>query len=217
MKKLIAILAIAIVLVGAVFADDLPAKNSSESHTITLKTVVSSVLPQFKLTASSNNNTESTNPDLSTSAAAKIANDASYTGTGIVEVADISVEDIVATFTASLENLAKTGGTYRLSFEAGTFQNVWKVVGTEVKKDQTIAPSTTTAPSLAKPTSGAAGVGLVIADPSGSSIDITFNGQECTTGALAVYTVQYDKDDTVVDNDGEGYTVDIKMTITFQG
>ena len=217
MKKLIAILAIMVVIAGAVFADDLPTKNDSETHAITLRTIVSSVLPQFKLTASSNGNTASTNPDDSTTQAAQFVNSASYAGTGEVVVADISLTDIIATFTASLENLAKTGGTYRLSFEAGTFQNVWKVVGTEVKKDQTIAPSTTSAPSLAKPTSGAAGVGLTIADPSGSSIDITFNGQECTTGALAVYTVQYDQDTTVVDNDGVGYTADITMTITFQG
>ena len=215
MKKAITILAVLIVLVGAVFADTLPQQNHSESHAITLRTTVTSTLPIFRLTATSNNNTVTTNPD-GNEDAAKFANGEAYVGTGELAVVDISTTNIVATFTASLENTAKTAGTYRLSFEAGDFENVWRMTDGQLVKDHVVAPSTQTRPTLAKAASEIAGTGIDIANPVGSYIDVTFNGQECTTGKIAVYTVQYDRDPAIVDNNGAGYTADVTMTVTFQ-
>ncbi len=215
MKKAITILAVLSVLVSAVFATTLPADDSSETHKITLKTTITNVLPKFRLTGVAASNSATTND-----ASADFTDDAEY-GTAAapitLNVQDISEENIDVTFTASLLNAAKTGGKYTLSFTAGNFTNVWKVnpdTGV-VTQDNTIAPSTTTVPALAKATTGAAKTGLTIGDPSNGSIAVVFNGKECEAGNIATYRVVYDKDDNVIDNNGTGYTADVTMTITY--
>ncbi len=219
MKKAITILAVLIVLVSAVFATTLPDDGSSETHKITLKTTIANVLPKFRLTGvaavGESSNTAETNSN-----SADFTKDAEYGTVAApitLNVQDISVENIDVTFTASLLNAAKTGGKYTLSFTAGNFTNVWKVnpdTGV-VTQDNTIAPSTTTVPALAKATTGAAKTGLTIGDPSNGSIAVVFNGKECEAGNIATYRVVYDKDDNVIDNNGTGYTADVTMTITY--
>jgi len=213
MKKAITILAVIAIVACAVFADNLPAQNASEEHNIRIKTTVSSVLPQFSL----ENGTAKTNS--TENEANRFANGAQYGDPNgdiqVVNVQDISAENITTTFTAKLINEAKTAGTYTLSFSAGNFENVWKMVDGQLVKNATIAPSTTVAPSVTKATQGAAGNGITIANPVNTSIKVTFNGKVCTAGDIATYSVQYDQDENVVDNDGAGYTADITMTVTF--
>ena len=216
MKKAITILAILIVLVSAVFADPLPSNDASEQHRITLKTVVRSVLPQFRLVALENvQDAESVQTNETPN---KFVNNGDYGVTTpiVYQVADISTHDIDVTFTAKLLNEAKTGGTYTLGFEAGDFTDVWKVSNGTVTKNNTVSASTHT---LTAATDTKATTGVTLGEVANNSEEITikFNGQECVAGDIAFYHVVYTSDNTVIDNDGTGYFANVTLTITFDG
>jgi hypothetical protein len=214
MKKAITILAILAIVAGAVFADNLPENDASEVHQIRLKSVVGSVLPQFSLVAQEAENGETAQTN---EGAVKFKDEASYgVNPAIVyEVKDISKDDIDVTFTAKLLNKAKTGGTYSLAFQAGSFTDVWKVADGVVTKDNTVPVKTKELTAASGNT--AAKTGVVIGNPENDEITVKFNGQECVEGDLANYHVVYKSDNTVVDNNGVGYFADVKLTITFDG
>jgi hypothetical protein len=216
MKKAITILAILAIVVAAVFADTLPENNASETHQIRLKTVVGSVLPQFRLVAQENVENATTAQTNTGETPVKFTDRAEYgVSTPIVyQVSDISTGDIDVTFTAELLNKAKTGGTYTLAFNAGAFTDVWKVENGVVTKNNSVAATTK---ELAKAVEGAATTGIVIGDPSDETITIKFNGQECVEGNIANYHVVYEQDNKVIDNNGTGYFADVTLTITFDG
>ena len=216
MKKAITILAILIVLVSAVFADALPSNNDSEQHRITLKTVVSSVLPQFRLVALED--VQGAQPAQTNTVPAKFVDGADYGVTTpiVYQVADISTDNIDVTFTAKLLNAAKTGGSYTLSFEAGDFEDVWKVSDGTVTKDNTVSASTHTL-TAATDTKATTGVSIGNVANNSEEITIKFNGQKCVAGDIAFYHVIYTADNTIIDNDGTGYFADITMTITYDG
>ena len=215
MKKAITILAILIVLVSAVFADALPSNNASETHRITLKTVVSSELPKFRLVALED--VQDATSTQTNSGSAKFTSGADYGVTTpiVYQVADISKSNIDVTFTAKLLNKAKTGGSYTLSFEAGAFTGVWKVSNGTVTKNNTVSATTHT---LTKASGeGAAATGIVIGDVNNEAITVKFNGQECDLGDIAFYHVVYTSDNSIINNDDTGYTANVTMTITFDG
>ncbi|MBQ3696947.1 MAG: hypothetical protein II883_03425, partial [Spirochaetales bacterium] len=124
MKKAITILAVLIVLVGAVFA--------AETHSIKLKTVVDEVLPAFQLS-----NTALTAKN---SAGETMAKQQQYTNANKavvdvedgdykaeteqradVNVGDLSKYNVEVEFTVYVANKAKTLKDYRLAFTAGAF------------------------------------------------------------------------------------------------
>lgn len=232
MKKAITILAVLIVVVSAVFAT-LPNAADSETHTIQLKTVVQSVLPQFRLSATiatgfatgTGAATQAqTNPDGTGSSvsgtAVDFANNASYSQQ--IDVADISTTNIVANVTASLINAAKTGGKYTLSFDGGSFDNVWwydstnEVVHHGAAGDETALLSIRGA--ISDLTAGTAGTGHTPSVVEGQNkVEVVFNGQATETKALATFTVTYLQHPEAVDNNGVGYTADITMTVEFDG
>ena len=224
MKKAITILAILIVVVSAVFAD-LPTANDSESHTIRLKTIVQSVLPQFQLSAeittgakTNSDDTAQTNPN-GTGTVSGDSNDFVNTGAylTLIDVADISETDIVADVTASLVNTAKTGGVYRLDFNPGAFENLWWYDAESGKVQNTAGHYKHIDGVISDLEAGEAGTGHSVVENGDYSVKVKFNGQETEALDLATFTVTYEKDTTIVDNNGTGYTADIVMTVTFEG
>lgn len=227
MKKVFAILVVLALVAGFAFAD-LPAANTSETHKITLKTVVVNTLPQFRLTAAIASASQYNNAD------SVVTNDTpndfgsvtAAEATKQIQVADISTTDISATFTASLENKAKTGGTYTLTFGATAFTNVWKSVEDPTTHVVSVSQTETVpvhAISLANLTSDLATTGITIGtvdnttDADHPSVVISFNGQECTEGDIVRLTVEYESDPTVIDNNGVGYFADVTMVVTYNG
>ena len=195
MKKLIAILAIAIVLVGAVFA-------TSESHTITVKADVDSVTPKFQLVfgSRSTNNANSTPVDFAAGP---------YTeGNNTTDKIDVGFKldaGGTATFYAKIANNAKIVQGYTLTFGGGTFTGVMRdnVEGTQ-------------APASITVTKGTAVDGLTLADPVGYAVTVTFNGRtmELADEALpyTLATAEYSYNADVRINPGE-YFADVTLTV----
>jgi len=124
MKKAITILAILAIVVSAVFADPVPA---SETHTISVKTVVGEVTPSFQL--------KYTGADIRTNTAAnnnsiddqlyygQFGSAPTYEAASVVNLnQDISVADVTASFRAVLAIGGKQNNkSYTLAFTAGAF------------------------------------------------------------------------------------------------
>ncbi len=220
MKKAITILAVLIVLVGAVFAT-----NSSEAHSIKLHTTIAEVLPVFQfsntaLTGAKNsagatvaNVVKTTN---TTNGGTEFTNTASY-NEGPVEVGDLSKYGISATFTVSVANQAKTVRSFGLAFEAGAFEvSRGKVAGTHPAASHSASPA-----------SRVEADGVTVSG-SGDALTADFNGTTLSATAanrvLGTYEVTYNADPTIdpsVGNTTENaqgqvvsYTADIKVTIT---
>ena len=203
MKKAITILAVLIVLVGAVFADD----GAKETHSIRLVTDVADQVPAFQLTyvsgakANTTLNSSTTNgtPNVYNSAAVA---DPDYKGNDI-EVADISSNDIEVVFNVVLANAAKLVQDYQLTLKAGPF-NVRKDGDPAIVKPAS-AVITDIAPAarLGVETKAAYNVDAATNGNTGEksqSFGLHFNGTTCATGALATYTVGYTADPAVDPN-----------------
>ena len=148
MKKVFAIIAIMVVLVGAVFADG----NPAETHTLHIKTVVDTIIPQFQLKIASTYTdadyiTNNDNP------INQFDDGASYRLGGNTDQTAIDVSDAVVldkdgeqaiVFSAIIANQPKTsshGGTSRswtLAFSGGAF------AVTKAGTDATITPTIAT-------------------------------------------------------------------------
>ena len=198
MKKLITILAILIVLVGAVFA-------TTESHSLAINACVDLIVPQFQLKIGS----VSTN--IASSNASNKINDfgvlASYsgdatpstgtninlsgTGTAIVEVI------------AYLANAAKTAQNYTLTFQDGVF--TVKRNGTtssgSTGDNKNVIPTITTEPATNNGFSASGANGTVSVD---------FNGKTCAVGNIVVATYSYQQEDAI---DPDTYTATVTLEI----
>ena len=110
MKKLIAILAIAIVLVGAVFA--------AETHTLRVKSDVGEVLPAFNLF-----HVEGTDTNSSATNVVDLTTPGSYTSVTTVTDTNFNL-DAGGSFSVVAEviNAVKTNKGYTLTFKGGVFQ-----------------------------------------------------------------------------------------------
>ena len=223
MKKLIAILTIAIVLVGAVFA---------ETHTVTVKTHVPLVEPVFKLTASAKPGEQGTAVNATdTNGTADWSATANYNTTiDGTETLDISTKDIIGTFTAVLANKAKDGNPYTLTFTAGPINA--KAYGTgdkaRTRVDYKVEPEHTSETNYltnAIGTTGGAATGIVSDGVQTKAWDATnlqlsqaikihFNGTECTEGKIAVFTVTWGADSAVLPNTTDSETYDATVTLT---
>jgi hypothetical protein len=220
MKKAITILAVLIVLVGAVFA---------ETHTIRLKTVVDEVIPAFQLSNTSltafkdvdgvktevANVQQYTNPKTGNPAEAdEFAANGDHTyGTesrADVNVGDLSKYDVTVGFTVYVANKAKTLTDYRLTFTAGSFA----VERNGVSRDQTLDPKAAPAISGLGAKNGTNGEQSVETSDKSTYVLVDFNGNECVADTpIAIYTVQYDHDASI-DPKAAGYFADITLGIT---
>ncbi|MBR2282003.1 MAG: hypothetical protein IJ863_05210 [Spirochaetales bacterium] len=216
MKKVIAILAIMVVLVGAVFA----AAGDRETHTIKLKTKVAGDDPIFALNAlyvdaNSANITTATNSEDKA-----FENGSQFTGAKEIQVADLSKSDVAVTFYAKLVNQAKSTDTFTITFVPGPF-NVKKLDASNNRIDAKIYATNNAETSAI----GAAATGYTLGNlniAAGEQISytntITFTGAQVATSdnVLATYSVTYAKDEQIAQNtaDEAFYYADCVMTVT---
>ena len=216
MKKAITILAVLIVLVGAVFA--------AETHSIRLKTVVDEVLPAFQLSNTALTafkdvdgvKTAVVNVKQYTNAAKDEVDvdDGDHTyGTesrADVNVGDLSKYDVEVQFTVYIANKAKTLKDYRLAFTAGSFA----VERDGVSLNQTLPPADDPEITGLGAQDGTNGEQSVETSDKSTYVLVDFNGNECVADTpIAVYTVQYEHDPSI-DPKAEGYFADITLEIT---
>ena len=218
MKKLIAILAIAIVLVGAVFAEPTPKK---ETQTIYVYAEIEEVTPIFQLrygTSVSDNGS-------STFETGTVFTDAASYAIGadndrIDVLADLNDgQDIVVS--AVVNNAAKAYRLYTLTFKGGVFANV--SIGAS---SYNITPAITTDPTASSTVSTTKGVSA-IGETAEGIVTIQFDGtlmENTTAFEIASATYKYDGSvtaatgtnhewDSAVINPGK-YTADIVLEIT---
>lgn len=196
MKKVIAILAIAIVLIGAVFA-------AGEDHTLTVTASVTPVEPAFRLGIANSGTTAAQVTNNSTPTVVNLTN-GSYTGSFTASLKLNEGGSFVVI--PQLVNNAKTTSVYVLTFTGGTFNVKKKNV------DGTVSPSSVTTAENNVVT----GIGSIVADDANEKLTVTFDGKTATasTGTpvvLGTVTYTYTADDDV---DLGNWTTDIVMTIT---
>ena len=202
MKKAIIITLILIAAMSCAFS------ATTETHTMRIKAQVGLVDPafQFEFTSGMLNTTT----ELITNSSAEIFKNTAYTEFGTdetaTEVADISRNNLLLQFTAKLANKAKSTDSYTLKFIAGGFNVTRNAV------PGTLNPSSTEV-ALAEDIASRGGIDTTVSNAD-NSIRLTFNGYECTEGALATFAVGYQADKTI-DPMREGYYyTDISLEIS---
>ncbi|GEM_PF-6594217 len=212
MKKVIAILAIMVVLVSVVFA--------SETHTIKLKTQVQGDDPIFALAAYKGDDVTAS-PDVLTNETAAYEDGARNEKT--LSVADISKNNITVIFVSKLVNEAKSTDKFTVEFVPGPF--VVKKLNNNNERETAYVYAATTGENAS---TGVAGTGdrdgyalsavssSTVGDQISFKSTIQFNSAKSTPGAIATYTVTYLKDEDVASNtaDEPSYYADCKLTIT---
>ena len=211
MKKAITILAVLIVLVGAVFAE-----IQTENHSIKLHTTVDPVVPVFHLNFKDVTATAAAGAALAADDAQStnggntaFANNGAHTYTAesraALEVGDISKGAITVNFDVTISNAAKIYRSYDLTFGA---------TGFAVTKNN--SPVTTAAPT---PTLAGFGdhTGVSVSQKTQNvAATAAFNGTTCEADTvLATYKLVYAQDPAVdPTNAGATYTADVTLTIT---
>jgi len=230
MKKAITILAVLIVLVGAVFAED---------HTIRIKADVSSIIPVFSLQFNGAKSVASTTQDraatvldeetgepvLDEETGEPVANPEylqytdryglrNHTDNTAVEAGFKLDKGGSVTVYAVLLNKAKQIETYDLTFSDGVF---------DVKKqthDATLAPTSITTAALASTAGCVANLENRTGEDGGAAnkiVKLTFDGQtvQSTNLQLASATYTYDGDDAIdMLEEGQYYYADIVLTVS---
>ncbi len=218
MKKVIAILAIMVVLVGAVFA----ATGDAETHTIRLKTKVAGDDPIFSLSAVYVNASSSEISTATNGESEAFANASNYAGAKAVEVADLSKNDITVTFASKLVNEAKSNDSFTISFVPGPFV-VKKLNASNERYEAYVYPSNNSTSAVSADATGyTLGTLAVSTDSTTGQISysntVSFTGAQVATGnvALATYSVTYAKDSDIASNTATEayYYADCTMTVT---
>ena len=195
MKKAITILAVLIVLVGAVFA-------TSEQHDIRIKADVTAVEPAFQLKFQPKNleiNSYATN-----SGKAAYTGSASYAAQADNAAIDINFnlnEDGSVVAYAYLANQAKTNRVYTLAFSGGDFA-AKKNKGAFTHSPTSITTAVMDGQAAVTRTSDDAAlyeVALVAGEQTNRNITVTFHGKTVETAdvALAKATYAYTGDDDI--------------------
>ncbi len=204
MKKAITILAVLIVLVGAVFAAD----GTKETHTIRLKTDVEGLAPAFQLTFVSGQKAQTSGVSTTNNGQTpatynyEAQADPNYTGADI-EVDDISKGNISVTFNVLLANEAKQLQDYQLTLKAGPFNVKKNGAAAYVKPASAVISNVAPAARLGVVAKNAYDVAKATDQETGEiseSVGLHFNGTTCATGALATYVVGYNQDTAVDPN-----------------
>ena len=201
MKKAITILAVLIVLVGAVFA---------ETHTIKIKADVDPVTPKFQLVfVEGERNTNPTPNAFGVEPSYSIGN----TTNDKIDAGFKLDEGGTATFLAVVANNAKIVQGYTLTFGGGQFTDVMRVnnQGVQVAGTEDASISVTEGDT----TTGIQSI--VKAEPEDLFVTVRFNGtemdaisQQATTYTLATAEYTYSGDSTI--SPGE-YFADVTLTI----
>ena len=210
MKKAITILAVLIVLVGAVFAT-----TQEENHSIKLHTTVDEIVPIFHLVYKSATGTASSQVAIQAAEQTTNGNNVAFAdhgahdytteGRGSVEVGDISQGPITVLFNVTISNPAKIVRAYDLELDATGFAVTHNGVG---------ATTSITSKTLA---GYGDHNGVSVAEKTANSIaTATFTGKTCDASTvLATYQVVYAQDrDADPTNAGATYTSDVTLTIT---
>ncbi len=217
MKKLITILAIMIVLVGAVFAadDPTPTTGTSESHVITVNTHVAQILPVFNFKTANIDGTNktakfdtstATNPDFAAEDTTKIYGENNQ---------DISQADISQTFTILSMKKANYVGSFKLTVSATQF----KTSHTDQATSQVVVDHETTgAITYTYPTSVATKEdGRLVVTPTAATTEdpayltAVFNGRQDTESLeLASVTVKWARDVDAIPGD---YKADVTLNV----
>ena len=198
MKKLIAILAIAIVLIGAVFA--------TETHSIKIKADVTEVLPVFQMTIgqiTTNTANNGAKFDNATTYALGTVDDPETQANEEANIGDSFSFETAHTVTVSVKinNAAKTNHIYTLTFINGTFT---------VKK---AGVSTTINPTITAGVGSNSGAGNGFVTTVDDAVaTVSFNGTTCTaTHEVATASYAYAADTLV---DPGVYYADVVLQIT---
>ncbi len=195
MKKLITILAILMVLVGAIFA-------ASETHTIKITVTIEETIPAFQLKFTGTDRTANSN-----TTPVQFANNGQRTdSTPATANIDFESNDAAArtiTVDAYLANTAKQNKIYTLTFTDGAF----KTSGQN--------PTTVATPAISAKAGSGAGYGAqygVSTAAQNNVATVTFGGAiRCTANTLiAQADYVYPKSDIVPGT----YTADIIMTVS---
>lgn len=209
MKKAITILAVLIVLVGAVFATE-------EDHKIQIKTKVNGFDPVFQLTVGElvTNNTRATARPTADGVSANGEDFSAKTGDNTYTVStfhdltgkDIAKEDVSATFTAVLAGNVKLANkkTYKIEFKAEQLESkvthTWEGQTTAATYGiKASATDSTIAAATGKPNGVTMGT---IVDPAfaensttlAGSINATMDTRNIQPGNLATFSVTYKAD-----------------------
>ena len=214
MKKLIAVLAIMVVLAGAVFA--------AETHRITIKGDVTVVVPVFGLNLGTYTTNAATLTTVNTVApyTTQYGAATTYGMTALDETDAIAVTFKLdkggsVTFNAVLLNPAKQNASYTLEFGDGVFN----VSRNGITENQKLAPKSITTEAKGAGT----GVSTALGDAVGQSttnkkIAVTFNGttvDETLPYTLATAVYAYDADPTIdPTTNGAFYYADVTMAVT---
>ena len=189
MKKAIAILAVLVILVGAVFA--------AETHKIKIDANIATVAPQYQMSIGS-----VTTNDNGENGAAAAYTTTTYTENTTAAVLDFEQSSSVAVL-VKLVNPAKTITKYTFTFSDGNFS---------VKKGADEQAETVSPKSIALTTTHANGTtGIASIGISGQVATVTFNGTTCADSTeLVTATYSYDAHTDV--NPGE-YTAYVQMVV----
>jgi len=216
MKKAITILAVLIVLVGAVFAD--------ETHTIKIKATQEPLEPGFQMYVKevSQQGATSTSSIITNSTAVPYDNaaenpaDRDYDLSDGSEAASFSFETAnTVTIAVKLGNKAKTAQNYLLTFTDGIF-NVKKNGVSQYNSGTEQAPEMTDYTVGPESRSVAAGANSAAANgftttPDGNTATVDFNGKTCTIGhEIATCAFAYDAH---TDVDPGTYYANVVLTI----
>lgn len=202
MKKVITILAIMIVVIGAVFAD--PAPTGSEDHKIRIMADVTDVLPVFQLKIK-DTTIITNNGEVKAAVYSDHFDSTAKDNSSAYDVQFNLNENGSVTFQAIIQNKAKsTSAKYTVLFSGGEF---------EVKKNGVVV-STKHSPSInvSPTTTDIAGIKSVTSGTADNSVVVEFKGTMTTENnviATAVYT--YTGDAAI---DPGVYYADVVMTVS---
>ena len=216
MKKLIAIVTIAIVLVGAVFAT---ANDVNQSATVTITTCVERVLPTFKLVAANSTFAGETAPaavatDAATDTADSPLGGAEYDATST----DISINDLEVFFGIYQTNQANVREEYELTVSANplALMNEAGTAALTGNDAHSINPTDTT-PAIAKATIASTVTGytlIALDDSTDPKLTVAYTGKVGTASTdllLGTFSVKWEKD---VEAPSGTYKADVVLSIT---
>ena len=188
MKKVFAIIAIMVVLVGAVFAVE---NEINQTSTITVKTLVQRSLPEFKLVGSLTATNGEPTGTITTVATADNQT-AAYEGDAVnAEATDISIDDITVYFAIYQTNQANVRASYNLAYTAG------KLVRMSAQNSSTAATGNDAYTINGNGSVGANGTAVVTtAIEANDAENETYLALDDTTDLVAAYTGRVSQDQT---------------------
>ena len=180
MKKVFAIIAIMVVLVGSVFAVE---NAINQTSTITVKTLVQRSLPEFKLVGSLSATDAVPTGTITTVATHNNPQTAAYDGGAVnAEAIDISIDDITVYFAIYQTNMANVRASYNLAYTAG------QLVRMSAQNSATAATGDEAYTINPTGTVGANGTAVVTSAIVAAEENETYLALDATTNLVAAYT-----------------------------